>query len=72
MSSVHVPTIGKEEMEKKRPGKRFRDEFQKNLSIIGKKRHAGNCQRWSGVEEDFIGRRGVKWTTALKKKKVMW
>ena len=35
MSSVHVPTIGKEELEKRRPAKRYRDEFQKDLRITG-------------------------------------
>jgi hypothetical protein len=45
-----IATAKMEGTRKRRPGKRWRDEVEEDLNIMGIKKHAGNDQRPSGIE----------------------
>jgi hypothetical protein len=52
-----------------RPGKRWKDEVEEDLNIMGEKKLACSGQGSSEMEEDCIANQGSQRTVALKKKK---
>ena len=52
-----------------RPCKRWRDEGEGDLNIMGIKKHAGNDQGPSGMAEDCIGCQGPQETAVFDKKR---
>lgn len=58
--------IGKKE--KGKPHKRWRQEVEEELNVMGIKKQVGNDQRPSGYEEECIGSQGRKQTVAFEKK----
>jgi hypothetical protein len=49
-----------------RPRKRWSDEVEEDLNIMGIKKEAGNGQRPSGIEEDCTGSQGPQRTLVLE------